>query len=259
MIYSILLLIEPNIMHPWILKHQEAEGLILPSDIYRAWKRRVTLIEMMRDRGYTIDDDEQDILKGDWDGVPDIERLYVRKRDNNRLGVVYAQKDKNLASELKNRYETDYADDFIVVSETHMKNRDWYKELKFHVEFFDYNDLALNPVNHSLNPPHYLLTNKEKNNFYQTSGIQPRELPGIGVSTNPIARYYAAKSKDIIKIDRRTILNYYVDKFEYYREVKEIPIVASAIGADDAENDEMEEGEEAEAEADAGIEAEELY
>lgn len=157
-------------MHPWVLKHQEAEGLILPSNIYEAWKRRVTLIEMMKDRGYTIEKDELNLLKRFEEIDFETERIYTRKRDNHRLGIIYAQKDKNIATVLKTSYEADHADDFIVISETHIKNRDWYKELKFHVEFFDYTELALNPVNHSLNPPHYLLTNKERNNFYQTTG-----------------------------------------------------------------------------------------
>lgn len=237
-----------------------------PPDIYQAWQRKKTQVEMVRDRGYKVEEDELKAISSQKEFSRyytrvqgDLNRIYVN-RIEWKLSVVYnmtvakGPKGKYIQAVMTmidSQFEEGDADGFILITVTPIRTADWFKELKFNIQVFSYNELAINPTKHFLNPPHLLLSKKQRENFYRSTGLQPREMPGISIH-NPIVRYYGARLRDVFRIERPPEFSYYIDRFLFYREVKNIPIIATSVAAG------MEEAEgEGDVEEEAADEAEE--
>lgn len=71
-------------------------------------------------------------------------------------------------------------------------------------EVFTIDELLIVIIDHNLVPPHYLLTNEEKELYFTTFNHHPRDMKKI-LLNDPIARFYGAKIGDLFKIIRPSI------------------------------------------------------
>ncbi len=69
------------------------------------------------------------------------------------------------------------------------------------IEIFTEKELIFDITEHELVPKHELMTSEEKEKLLSDFGIKDTQLPKILV-TDPVARYYGLKKKDIVKITR---------------------------------------------------------
>lgn len=94
-----------------------------------------------------------------------------------------------------------------------------FLEIKKSEVFFEY-ELLMNIIEHELQPKFELLTEDEKNRQFSEYDIEKKNMSKM-FSTDPIARYYSAKSGDVFRIIRPspfTIMGF------HYRYVVETPI-----------------------------------
>ena len=75
-----------------------------------------------------------------------------------------------------------------------------FLELKKTEVFFEY-ELLMNIIEHELQPKFELLTSEERDKKFNEYSIEKKNMSKI-FSTDPIARYYAAKPGDIFRIIR---------------------------------------------------------
>ncbi len=229
---------------------------------YPLWQRKKTQVEMMRDRGYDIDDDEAQMILS-FDGFQEyyddtihgnINRVYQRPTDELRVMVVYSlvnvpptnkkatttKTGKSLMQYIESLYQSDKADSFILISENPVKNDALINGLKYNIELMGYDELAINPTQHIFSQQHVIMTDTEKADFLQDIRKDPRLLPGIS-KHNPIVRYLGASSKDVIAIVRKPMLSYIIPKFYYFREVRDIPQTIHGLAVDKEDEADIEE------------------
>lgn len=228
----------------------------LSNEAYRIWQRKKTQVEMLEDRGYTIPEAELLAISTGrrfvnyFDQVEgNLDMIYERSRDNDRLSVVYNLETKgtkkkqlqDLMNKVDGQYESGEAEEFIIITISPL-NESWLKKLKFSVQVFNYDDLALNPTRHALNPQFSLLSEKQRSEFYRRTKILPRQMPGISLH-DPIVKYYGGKLDDVFKIVRPTLLDYYVPNFVYYREVRDVSLAGITATSTEGEGEGDEEAE----------------
>lgn len=89
------------------------------------------------------------------------------------------------------------------------------------IEIFTKNELLINLIDHKYIPKHYLLTNEEKEKFYNEYDITKQEMPKCFIS-DPVSKYYNVKIGDIFRIIRPSELT---GESIYYRLViRDVPI-----------------------------------
>ena len=71
-------------------------------------------------------------------------------------------------------------------------------------EVFTIDELLIVIIDHNLVPPHYLLSQEEKELYFSTFNHHPRDMKKILVN-DPVARFYNAKVGDLFKIIRPSI------------------------------------------------------
>jgi DNA-directed RNA polymerase I, II, and III subunit RPABC1 len=71
-------------------------------------------------------------------------------------------------------------------------------------EVFTIDELLITVIDHDLVPKHILLTEEEKNLYFDTFKHHPRDMKKILIN-DPIARFYGAKTGDLFKIIRPSI------------------------------------------------------
>ena len=74
--------------------------------------------------------------------------------------------------------------------------------------FFD-EELYVNIIDHDLQPKFEILSKEESENYYKSYKTKKFEIPKM-LSTDPIARYYALKGGEIVRIIRSSITSGYI-------------------------------------------------
>ncbi|CAE5967526.1 unnamed protein product [Arabidopsis arenosa] len=179
-----------------------------------------TLMQMLKDRGYSIEDSEITMTLGEF-----IEKygenmkrkalvtLKAKKNDDNdKLYIFFPNKPKVGVAEMKkyiNRLKSENVFRAILVMQD-IKEFSRQAQLsigaaypKFHIEVFQEKELIVNVNHHVFVPEHQALTTEEKQNFLERYTVKENQLPRIHV-TDPIARYFGLKRGEVVKITRQS-------------------------------------------------------
>lgn len=179
-------------------------------NFYKVYK---TVNKLLNNRGYHTSDlyqagismedfnkytrDELQILVSKLDN--DDEKVFVFFPEDEKVGVKTIREYKVLmVNENVNKA-------IIVVkgSITPFAKTNIEKEIKdpMSMEIFNESELLIDITEHSLVPKHELMSHVEKELLLQKYNIKENQLPRI-LSTDPVARYYGFKKRDLIKITR---------------------------------------------------------
>lgn len=90
----------------------------------------------------------------------------------------------------------------------------------YDIQLFKYSELYINPTEHYLVGKHRILTRDEAINYLAKAKIKPSQLPKIN-DNDPVAKFYGAKPGDIIEIKREPVISgNLVEDYIYHRLVK---------------------------------------
>ncbi|KAF7048510.1 hypothetical protein CFC21_057264 [Triticum aestivum] len=142
----------------------------------RLFLARRTALEMLRDRGYSVPEDEiartLPEFRAWWSETPEIERL---------------------------SFSTTLASDESNKSKITARARESIKEMfKFKVDVFQITELLVNITKHVLKPKHEVLTAEEKAKLLKEYNVVDSQLPRM-LETDEVARYYGLGKGTVVK------------------------------------------------------------
>ncbi|EOA29561.1 hypothetical protein CARUB_v10016024mg [Capsella rubella] len=187
-------------------------------EIKKLFLVRRTLMQMLKDRGYSIADSDitmslaEFIEKyGENMNRKALVTLKAKKNDDNdKLYIFFPKRPKVGVAEMK-KYTSKLKSDnvfraILVVQD--IKDFSRFAQLsigeiypKFHIEVFQEGELLMNVNKHVFVPEHQALTSEEKVTFLEKYTVKENQLPKIHV-TDPIARYFGLKRGEVVKITR---------------------------------------------------------
>lgn len=190
----------------------------------RLFRIRKTVLELLRDRGYVVLENEQDLdmpfeefsqrfaaanynrdsltmlKQKEDDSAEQIYVFFPEQAANQSLGV-------KPISQKSERMEQDGINRAIIVLKTGLTPhaRQAIESLsqgeRFRMEVFYENELLVNITNHVLVPKHEVLSPEDKKALLLRYKLKESQLPRIQ-KKDPIARYYGLSQGDVVKITR---------------------------------------------------------
>lgn len=189
---------------------------------------RRTLYEMLRDRGYSVPDDEinmkfeqfvaklgegmkrDDFVIHKCKEKDPLDQIYVFFPEEPKVGV------KSVTS-YSNRMKEDKVYNAIVVVRKGLspqaKQSISLVNKCFNMDVFEEAQLLVNVTKHVLVPKHELLTKDQKDELLKRFKVTETRLPRILVD-DPVAKYYGLKRGQVVKITRKSQT---ADTYETYR------------------------------------------
>lgn len=187
------------------------------------FRMHMTVLEMLRDRGYNIDESEGLAYIGDFDGwaeiyiaVSQLNNIYTSDKDPVKYPPIKVKfttaSDKLKVADFNEWLQEAKREGFNrmivigkhgIMTESARKGLSKLKELNLHVEFFEEPELVINITKHSLVPKHEVLTDEEKREFLEHYTIEEWQLPKIFLS-DPVVRYYGVDVGTVLKITRKS-------------------------------------------------------
>lgn len=232
----------------------------MPIPLHIKYRRKRCQVEMMIDRGYNVTHEElvavssEKEFKKYYKTIDNLDKIYVKKVGGEKLytAVIYHINEEGTRSisgrdvtftKINEIYDEGRGTNHFILIYNVDLNADLIKLLaKFRTEKFDYNFFRLNPTRHKKSQKIRILSDQEKEEFYNITSYEPREMPG-NPRADPVVKYYGGGAKDLLFIERDTILPLSIDEAYYYREIRDIPIYYSGGGgtedADDAEDEDL--------------------
>lgn len=185
-------------------------------EVTRLFKIYRTVMEMLRDREYVVEDVEVNISRsefvkkmGDTFKREDLTILKTRQNNESEQIFVFFPDDlkigvKNLRTYL-DRMKADNVRRAILVARNPLtpSAKVAVREIasKFLLEVFLDEDLVVNIKNHIHVPEHQVLTPEEKKALLAQYNLKDAQLPRMRI-IDPIARYYGLRVGQIVKIIR---------------------------------------------------------
>ncbi|KAM0978506.1 hypothetical protein FF1_014472 [Malus domestica] len=183
------------------------------AESHRYYLSRRTVLEMLRDRGYSVPASEIDLSLQDFrflhGPTPDIERLRFSATHcadpSDRMLVIYCGPGivkvnviRGLHSQIANK---DTLTGLILITQNQVTNQA-LKTLElypFKTEIFQITDLLVNITKHVLKPKHRVLTDKEKQKLLKKYNIEEKQLPRLS-RKDAISRYYGLEKGQVVKV-----------------------------------------------------------
>ncbi|CAA7049731.1 unnamed protein product [Microthlaspi erraticum] len=200
-------------------------------EITRLFKVRRTVLQMLRDRGYSMEDSDLNLKREEFvqkyciaankinkealfvqanKGPNPDDKIYVFYPD----GKVGVQVIKNFV--MKMRDDKVHRGIIVVPLPITAPAKHGVVELNKVVtlEVFEEAELVTNITEHKLINKYYVLDNEAKKELLKKYTVQDTQLPRILVS-DPVARYYGLKRGQVVKIRRSdvTSLDYYTYRY----------------------------------------------
>ncbi|KAL5546537.1 hypothetical protein UlMin_006224 [Ulmus minor] len=183
------------------------------TESHRYYLSRRTVLEMLKDRGYTVSASEIDLSLQEFRDIhsqsPDVDRLRFSAAHltdpSKRILVVFCGNSmvkvnviRGIVAQIVNR---DSLTGLILILQNQITNqaRKALDLLPFKVEIFQITDLLVNITKHVLKPKHRLLTADEKERLLRKYSIEEKELPRMS-RNDAIARYYGLEKGHVVKI-----------------------------------------------------------
>ncbi|KAL6138021.1 hypothetical protein ACLB2K_063309 [Fragaria x ananassa] len=183
------------------------------TESHRYFLSRRTVLEMLRDRGYSVPSSEIDLSLQDFRSLhgqnPGADRLRfstVHSSDpSERMLVIYCGPGivkvnviRGLHSQIANK---DTLSGLILILQSQitsqaLKTLDLYP---FKVEIFQITDLLINITKHVLKPQHQVLTEQAKQALLKKFNIEEKQLPRIS-QKDAIAKYYGLERGQVVKV-----------------------------------------------------------
>ncbi|XP_021827894.1 DNA-directed RNA polymerase V subunit 5A [Prunus avium] len=180
---------------------------------HRYYLSRRTVLEMIRDRGYSVPSPEIDLSLQEFRARhgqnPDVERLRFsathRTDPTDRIMVIYCGPGivkvnviRGLHSQIANK---DTLNGLILITQNQitsqaLKTMELYP---FKTEIFQITDLLVNITKHVLKPKHHVLTEQEKQKLLKKYNIEENQLPRLS-RKDAIAQYYGLEKGQVVKV-----------------------------------------------------------
>ncbi|XP_022729998.1 DNA-directed RNA polymerases II and IV subunit 5A-like [Durio zibethinus] len=198
--------------------------------ITKLFKARRTVVQMLRDRGYSVDDSDikmtrhefiekygdnvhlkrDDLLIHCSKGDTPTDQIYVFFPAEQKVGVPMV---RNCAKRMK----ADNVFNAILVVQKALtapaKAAIGEINSYFSMEVFEESELLTNITEHMFVPKHTVLKDQEKKELLEKYRVKETQLPRILV-TDPVARYYGMKRGQVVKITRQSVT---ADTYDTYR------------------------------------------
>ncbi|CAL9246397.1 unnamed protein product [Arabidopsis halleri] len=192
-----------------ISKTEDTGGI----DSKRFYLARTTAFEMLRDRGYEVNEAELSLTLSDFRSVfgekPDLERLRIcvplRSDPKKKILVVFMGTEpvtvksvRAIHSQISNNVGVHT---MILILQSKM-NHFAHKELTtfpFTVETFPIGDLLVNITKHIQQPKIEILNKEEKEQLLRKHALEDKQLPYLQ-EKDSFVRYYGLKKKQVVKI-----------------------------------------------------------
>ncbi|KAJ7976647.1 putative DNA-directed RNA polymerase II [Quillaja saponaria] len=180
---------------------------------HRYYLSRRTVMEMLRDRGYSVPSSEIDLSLPQFRIIhsqnPEIDRLRFsathRTDPSKRVLVVFCGPSivkvnviRGVATQIVNR---EGLTGIILIVQNQVTNQALkaVKLFQFKVENFQITDLLVNITKHVLKPKHRVLTDREKQNLLKKYNIEEKQLLRL-LQQDAIARYYGLERGQVVKV-----------------------------------------------------------
>lgn len=183
------------------------------TESHRYYLSRRTVLEMLRDRGYSVPDSEIELSLQQFRSIygqsPDTSRLRISASQQSNpskkilvvfcdQGIVKVNQVRSIAGQITNKESLSRLIVVIQNKITDQAMKTW-DLFSFNVEIFQITDLLVNITKHELKPKHRVLTNKEKEELLKKYSVDEKQLPRISVK-DAIARYYALEKGQVLEI-----------------------------------------------------------
>jgi len=188
----------------------------------RIYQVRRTILQMMVDRGYIVQQTELSLDKesfiakytGNDSDIPkrgDLTLLLQKKDDPTDQIFVFWPDDIKVGVKDIKKYTSIMQDQsvynaiMIVQKQLTSFAKAALNEMapRYTIEHFMESELRVNITEHQLVPKHILLTELEKQTLLQRYKLNENQLPRIQV-TDPVARYFGMKKGQVVKIIRHS-------------------------------------------------------
>ena len=195
------------------LKMEEIE-LIPENEFPRIFKIRKTLLKLIEDRGFKVEEEKKAQTYDDWKNEfksnYKLSFFYTKGEGNSleSIYILYFKQQKLGVSEIqdfsKNINEKKISCGIMVVRGiitplAKQKLKEFNESL--HIQLFQDKELVVNVTEHELVPKHILLTKEEKDELLKRYKLKESQLPKILV-TDPVAKYLGLQRADVVKIIR---------------------------------------------------------
>ncbi|ONH94978.1 hypothetical protein PRUPE_7G043600 [Prunus persica] len=158
---------------------------------HRYYLSRRTVLEMIRDRGYSVPSSEIDLSLQDFRALhgqnPDVERLRFSATHRTDPSDRIANKDTLNGLILITQNQ---------ITSQALKTMELYP---FKTEIFQITDLLVNITKHVLKPKHHVLTEQEKQKLLKKYNIEENQLPRLS-RKDAIAQYYGLEKGQVVKV-----------------------------------------------------------
>ncbi|WOH11994.1 hypothetical protein DCAR_0831490 [Daucus carota subsp. sativus] len=186
------------------------------AETHRLYLARRTVLEMLRDRGYGVDDGEIEMSLAEFRtkfGESLSQNLLDRLRfsasrvssPSQKVLVVFCGTDeirKQAMSTLLLQFSHDGSRPRIILVLQNKMNshaRKLAAESSFQIETFLITDLLVNITKHLLLPKHEILTPQEQQDLLKKLDVKPSQMPRI-LETDAIVKYYGLEKGQILKV-----------------------------------------------------------
>ncbi|KAL0555052.1 hypothetical protein IC582_008984 [Cucumis melo] len=183
------------------------------TESHRYFLSRRTVVEMLKDRGYTINSPDIDLSLQQFRDIfgqyPDVDRLKLYAAHHSDpskrvlvvfcgTGAVKVNAIRNIAGQIANK---DSLHGLILIVQNQITNQAMkaVELFSFKVEIFQITDLLVNITKHALKPNHQVLTEEEKQKLLKQYSIEEKQLPRM-LRTDAIARYYGLEKGQVVKV-----------------------------------------------------------
>ena len=169
------------------------------SDFYRSQN---TIFELLRDRGYKIDDKNK---VSDFSKENNYEIISKKKEESILVTWIQCDVGIDIIKKLYNRLKEDNILNCIIIKNEKLTNaaktviEESSNSRK--IQVFDIKNVIINITKHVLVPKHELLSEEQSKILLSNYRVQKNQLPRIFIS-DPVVKYYGWKRGDIIKISR---------------------------------------------------------
>jgi len=180
---------------------------------HRLFLARRTALEMLRDRGYSVPEDELartlPEFRAWWADKPELERLAfsttLASDPSNKVKVVFCPPEPvkiALIREIYNGVKEENLSRLILILQSRIMSRakESIKDIfPFKVDTFQITELLVNITKHVLKPKHEVLTAEEKAKLLKEYNVVDSQLPRM-LEIDAIARYHGLGKGTVVKV-----------------------------------------------------------
>ncbi|WOK95529.1 DNA-directed RNA polymerase V subunit 5A-like [Canna indica] len=180
---------------------------------HRFFLARRTLLEMLRDRGFPVPDDDIALTLpafrakfGENPRLDDLRISFTISSDPpKKVLAIFCGTDPfklSTVREISSYVNKERLTNLILILQNKMtsKARGAIKEIfKFRVEIFQVTELLVNITKHALKPRHELLNEEEKQKLLKKYNVVESQLPRM-LESDAVTRYYGYEKGQIVKV-----------------------------------------------------------